>query len=205
MRWSKVHSSSDNHKQNTHRRTLFRTCSPPPLLIEARVPPTTAREASSCSTYTHSFPSPPSHLIPSDGPPGSGAFFERLSCTFSSLCFLKSLLSIYESSFCSLHVSIYGSVPFAFISLLFHQREKQTEGWQFQFRASSQNHLHLDFITDQHLTDSNRTIIRGKKIKEGDGVGDYKACNIVNNFKISIGIGSIMSSLSQNLNVNQLL
>lgn len=100
---SKVHSFSDNHKQNTHIHTHSSGHCAPPLppppsvytpCIEARVFPP-AREASSCSTYTHSFPSLPksrpptttsSLLIPSDWPPRSPAFSQRLSRTsFSSV------------------------------------------------------------------------------------------------------------------------
>lgn len=80
MHGSKVHFSSDNLTKNTHihTRLLGHT-----LLIEARVFPP-ACKASSCSTYTHSFPSPP----PSSHPPRLGPQgLELFSETFSHLPF----------------------------------------------------------------------------------------------------------------------
>lgn len=115
------------HHHHHHSVLLRGVCSP-------HLPKPPNCEAFSCSTYTHSFPSPPSHLIPSDWPPGSGAYSVRLSCTLSSSCSLKSLLSIYESSFLSLYVSISInlSLPIIPFSPLSHasspKKEKQKEG-----------------------------------------------------------------------------
>lgn len=53
MHWSKVHSSRDNP---AHIHTISRTSNPCSRWSACSHP---AREASSCSTYTHSFPSPP--------------------------------------------------------------------------------------------------------------------------------------------------
>lgn len=58
----------------THTSTHTRQDIQPSPLIETRVFPP-ARKASSCRTYTHSFPSPPpSHFIPSDRPQGLSGF-----------------------------------------------------------------------------------------------------------------------------------
>ncbi len=167
---------------------------PPPSLIEARVFPP-ARKASSCSTYTHSFPSPllppslPAISSPPTGPQGLELSL-RLLRTFSSFCSLfESLLSIYESVlslFLHVHLLINPSLPilpfFLYLRLVPWGR-KGTGGVQFQLRARSQTLLHLDFITNRPAR-YRRIIIRGKKWKKEEG-GVSKACNVVNKFKLS--------------------
>lgn len=84
---------SDSPTQNTHIHTLVGTYI---AYGDTRAPPA-ARKASSCSTYTHSFPLPTPISSPLNGPWGLELSL-RLSRTFSSSCRLfKSLLSIYES------------------------------------------------------------------------------------------------------------
>lgn len=118
-----VHSSSDNCRQNTH--LLGHT-----LLIEARVFPP-ACKASSCSTYTHSFPSPPPYLILCEWPPGSWAFSE----TFSHFSFLLlpvwiSLIHLWISLFLFMRVHLLINLSLRillipFISGLFPQGRKR--------------------------------------------------------------------------------
>lgn len=154
----------------THTSTHTRQDIKPSPLIETRVFPP-ARKASSCRTYTHSFPSPPpSHFIPSDRPPGSLRLSLRHSRTFTSSCSLfESLLSIYESLYLSVCVSIYWSIylcpspSFPLSQAWSPQGRKRTGG----LRARSQTLLHLDFITNRPARHGRR-IITEKKMKERD-------------------------------------
>lgn len=148
------------HRTHTYTHLLGHT-----LLIEARVFPP-ACKASSCSTYTHSFPSPPSISSPPTGPQGLELSL-RLSRTFPSACCLfESLLSIYESLCLSFCVSIYWSIylrvssPFPLSQACSPKGEREGKR-QLQLRARSQNLLHLDFITNKPAR-RRRIIIKGK-------------------------------------------
>lgn len=178
-----------------------RVCSPRP-----------ARPLPAARTHIVSHHRPP-HLILPDLAPRVSSFSLRLFRTFPSTCCLfGSLLSVYESLYLFLCVSIYWSIylhissPFPFISGLFPPGRK---GWkkkeQLQLRARSQNLLHLDFITNEPAH-CRRITIKGGKMKEKEG---SKACNIVNKFKLSTGRKAsgivIYYFCVPNLNVNQLL
>lgn len=170
MHWSKVHSSSDR-TDRTHTRVLQDT---QPLVLLERVCSHPVCEASSCSTYTHSFPSP-----------SSGPQCYKLSLRdFLALCFpppFESLLSIYESlaahSMCSyIDQSISTHHSHSLHLWLVPQRKKEKE-WgvgvgQFQLTARSQLLLHLDFITNRpapHSLQQKNNNHKGKneKIKGG--------------------------------------
>lgn len=131
---SKVHSSSDNHTQNTHMHTVVRTYKPPLTHRGARVPPPRlARPLPAARTHIVSHRRPP-HLIPSDWPPGSPAFSE----TFSHFLFLLlpvwiSLIYLWISLplFLRVHLLINLSLPilpFPFISGLFPQGRNRRSG-----------------------------------------------------------------------------
>lgn len=179
-----------SHTEHTHTHTPQDKPPHPHPLIEARVFPP-ARKASSCSTYTHSFPSPPPvppHLIPSDWPPGSRAFSE------TSSRFLFLLLPVWIPLIylwiCLISLSTRPSIdqsisahPPLFLYLRLVPRGRKGTGGQFQLRARSQTLLHLDFITNRPAR-YRRIIIRGKKWKKEEG-GVSKACNVVNKFKLS--------------------
>lgn len=100
------------HRTHTH--TLIGTYI---AYWDACAPPA-ACKASSCSTYTHSFPLPTPISSPLNGPRGPELSL-RLSRTFSSSCCLfESLLSIYESPhLLRVHVLITLSLPISFPSL----------------------------------------------------------------------------------------
>lgn len=156
------------HRTHTH--TLVRTYI---AYRGACVPP--ACKASSCSTYTHSFPSPPSISSPPTGLQGLELSL-RLSRTFPSACCLfESLLSIYESlclSFCvSIYWSIYLSVssPFPLSQACSHKGDREGKR-QLQLRARSQNLLHLDFITNKPAH-RRRIIIKGKNERKRGAQG----------------------------------
>lgn len=157
---SKIHSSSDNNTQNTHRRSLIRMH----IAYRGACPPPPTYKASSCSTYTHSFP-----LLPPSLPLQLAPRVLRLSCTFMSLCCLfESLLSVYESLSLSLrvHLLISLSPP---IFVFFFPLSQPLSPWgrkkkeqELQTTSRSQNRLNLNFITNKPAHCKSRMIRREK-------------------------------------------